>query len=261
MPSWKQQRKTSHPWWNLMWVIARELALPLLFISFCQELKSGFVSLCWRWAGCFIQQPVEIIRRAEINLNYSAISADQAGMQCMNLPCLCADSALQNSTCEIPATSFCALTVWGVTWRFRWWLNPWILMSLHPRELFGFGILSLALALAASPSWVLCPWQGLCLIPAELSPCWAPWCCKDWEWLFSSFQSFQMHFIMEVCLFMWIIRQSGKALHLSVSHRHPWFVPACSAIFPVCCCCQRLGTAAAPPPCLQSCHQTTFART
>lgn len=47
---------------------------------------------------------------------------------------------------------------------------------------------------------------------------------------------------------------------VSVSHRHPWFVPACSAIIPVCCCCQELGTAAAPPPCLQSCQQTAPAR-
>lgn len=40
----------------------------------------------------------------------------------------------------------------------------------------------------------------------------------------------------------------GSSASVSVSHRHPWFVPACSAMIPVCCCCQRLGTAAAPPP-------------
>lgn len=47
----------------------------------------------------------------------------------------------------------------------------------------------------------------------------------------------------------------------SASQRHPWFVPACTAIIPVCCAARGWAQLLHLLPCLQSCHQTTLART
>lgn len=181
-------------------------------------------------------------------------------MQCMDLPFLCAESALQAAHMQfLPPDSVLSLSV-GSHLKVQG-----IAESINPGGTASQGVLWVWNCVPVLAQW---HWQHL---PAES-------CARARGSAWSLLSSLVVWEGLKRILF--IIAVIPAAFHyrgvsvrvdnqtiwescasVSVRHRHPWFVPACAAIIPVCCCCQRLGTAAAPPPCLQSCHQTPLART
>lgn len=153
-----------------------------------------------------------------------------------------------SSTCAVPATSFCALTGCGKIskgsgdcWIHESWWHciPGSCLGLELCPVLAQGhwqhLLAGSCALGRGSAWSLLSPLGVVRRIEKIIVFIIPVIPAAFH-----YRGVSVHVDNQT---IW-----ESSASVSVSHRHPWFVPGCSAIIPVCCCCQRLGTAAAPPP-------------